>query len=168
MKEIILVRHSKSDWGHEFLKDTDRHLNERGYRDAYLLSEWYQKTKKLPDLIVSSTATRALSTALIFARTFNFNMQQFHLDQDIYEATAERILQVIGKQNSAVRSVMLFGHNPGLTNACNMLSDDLFFENIPTCGICSYGVDIQNWSELLPKTGTLNYYQFPKDYKNKD
>ena len=44
MKELILVRHAKSDWGNESLKDIDRHLNERGYEDAYLLSKWYEKT----------------------------------------------------------------------------------------------------------------------------
>ena len=42
MKELILLRHAKSDWGGEFLKDIDRPLNDRGYLDAYVLSEWYK------------------------------------------------------------------------------------------------------------------------------
>jgi len=63
---------------------------------------------------------------------------------------------------------MLFGHNPSLTNICNYLSDDLFFDDIPTCGIVSYKFDIKKWSDLDEKKGKLNYYQFPKEFKNKD
>jgi len=168
MKEIILVRHAKSDWGTEFLKDVDRHLNERGYRDAYSLSEWYAKNKNKPHLILSSTATRALSTALIFARNLNLDMKKFKLEEKIYEANTDKLLSVIREQDNSLDTLMLFGHNPSLSNMCNVLSDDLFFDDIPTCGILSYSFNIKTWSALEAKKGKLNYYQFPKDFKNKD
>jgi phosphohistidine phosphatase len=168
MKEIIVVRHAKSDWGNEDLKDVDRHLSERGYRDAYFLSEWYGKTKNKPAQILTSTATRALNTALIFARRLEFDMNHFQLEQDIYEASVSTLLLMLKKQNKQIDSVMLFGHNPSVTNLCNELSEDLFLDEIPTCGIISYSFNVQQWSELMPKTGKLNYYQFPKDFKNKD
>lgn len=168
MKEVIFVRHAKSDWGTEFLQDVDRHLNERGYSDAYFLSEWYLKNKTLPQLILSSTATRAMSTALIFARKFNCEMHAFTPEKDLYEANSTQILSILKKQNSALNSVMLFGHNPGLTSVCNELTDDLFFDNIPTCGIVSLSFAISKWADLYSKKGKLNYYQFPKEFKNKD
>lgn len=168
MKELIFVRHAKSDWGTEFLKDIDRPLNERGYRDAYFLSEWYTKNKKKPALILASTATRALNTALIFARAFDLEPEYFQLEQNIYEAGTEKILSILKKQDKIHDSIMLFGHNPGITNTCNILSDDLFFDEIPTCGIVSYKLEIHNWSDLKAKKGTVNFYQFPKDFRNKD
>jgi len=97
MKELIFVRHAKSDWGTEFLQDIDRHLNERGYRDAYFLSEWYEKNKNKPDLILSSTATRALSTAFIFARALEQTTDKIKLEEKIYEASLENLLSVLKK-----------------------------------------------------------------------
>lgn len=168
MKEVIFVRHAKSDWGTEFLKDVDRHLNERGYSDAYFLSDWYLKNKPSPDLLLSSTATRALSTALIFSRTLKTNIAAFKLEPNLYDAGLTELFSVLRSQDSSTNSIMLFAHNPGLTNICNEVSDDLFFDNVPTCGIVSYNFDIKKWKDLDSKKGKLNYYQFPKEFKNKD
>src|SRR4051812_13307166 len=110
MKELTFVRHAKSDWGTEFLKDIDRHLNERGYRDAYFLSEWYAGNKKRPELLLSSTATRAVSTALIFSRALAHNQQHVHLDENIYEAGADKLISILKKQENTYGSILLFGH----------------------------------------------------------
>ena len=168
MKELIFVRHAKSDWGNEYLKDVDRFLSERGYSDAYFLSEWYLKNKKSPDLILASTATRALNTALIFARTLEFNMAHFKLEERIYESKVDKLKSLIREQNRGSSSLMIFGHNPTITNICNELSVDMDFENIPTCGIVSFNFDIADWADLRPDTGKLNYYQFPKNFKIQD
>lgn len=168
MKKLTFVRHAKSDWGNEFLKDIDRPLSERGYSDAYFFSDWYLKNHALPDLIVSSTATRALNTALIFARTFNFNMPNFKLEQQMYEASVKTINLVLAELNNKKDSAMFFGHNPGFTNICNELTTDLFFENIPTCGIVSLAFDTDKWSEVSQKKGTVVFHQFPKNFKNND
>lgn len=168
MKELIFVRHAKSDWGSEFLQDIDRPLSERGYRDAYFLSEWYHKNKTSPRLILSSTAIRAMSTALMFARAMEFNMDHFKLEKRIYEISLARLISLIKEQNNTYESIMLFGHNPAFTDVCNELSDDLFFDNVPTCAIASFKFEIQNWSEIGTKKGKLNFYQFPKNFKNLD
>lgn len=167
-KQVIFIRHAKSDYGEEFLKDIDRNLSLRGYSDAYYASNWYAKNHAKPDVIISSTATRALSTALIFARAINFDMNHFMLDENIYEAPSSRLISIVKDIDNTNNSVMLFGHNPGFTNACNELSDDMFFENIPTCGVVSLKFEIKNWNELSSQTGKLDFYQFPKDFKNKD
>lgn len=168
MKQLIFVRHAKSDWGNEFLKDIDRPLNDRGYADAYSMSEWYLKNKALPDQILASTATRALNTALIFARSFEWNMKCFAVEEEIYESSVERLVAIIKEQKDSKNRIMLFGHNPAFTNICNELGDDLFFDNVPTCGMVALNFDISSWSRLDKKTGRLDYYQFPKEFKNQD
>lgn len=168
MKELIFVRHAKSDWASEFLQDIDRPLGERGYRDAYFLSEWYHKNVKTPAFILSSTATRAMSTALIFARAIDFDMAHFKLEKRIYETSTDRLIYLIREQNNTYDSIMLFGHNPTFTDVCNELSDDLFFDNIPTCAIASFKFEVQSWAEIGTKKGKLNFYQFPKNFKNQD
>jgi phosphohistidine phosphatase len=166
MKELVIVRHAKSDWGNEFLKDIDRALSERGYNDAYFLSQWYVKNKQHPDHILCSPATRALSTALIFHRAMNLPLSSISLADDIYESPAENILKVIRQQDRKVENLMVVGHNPGFTDLCNQLTADMYFENIPTCGIVSFSFDIKKWSDVEFKKGKLNFYQFPKDFKN--
>jgi phosphohistidine phosphatase len=168
MKELIFVRHAKSDWGNEHLKDIDRFLSERGYSDAYFHSEWYAKEKKAPALIISSTATRALNTALIFARALQFDMNNFRLAAETYETNTPKLISFIQKQDDSFESIMMFGHNPVTTNICNELSEEMFFDNVPTCGLVSMEFDIKSWADLEPKKGKLNFYRFPKDYRNKD
>lgn len=168
MKRITFVRHAKSDWGTEFLKDIDRPLNERGYNDAYLQSNWYFENHKVPDRIISSTATRALNTALIFARAMKLKMENFTINETIYESTSDIILKLIHKQDNTITHLMMFGHNPGFTNISNELSDELFFDNLPTCGMISFDFDATKWTDIKKQGGKLNFYQFPKDFKNKD
>ena len=166
MKELFLIRHAKSDWGTEFLKDIDRPLNERGYSDAYFMSEWFLKNKTLPGHILSSTATRALNTALIFARTFDFNMDHFSLDKNVYEASSKKLISIIQQQPDTVKSLAVFCHNPAITEVSNRLVNEFFIDNVPTCGIIGIKFSVNAWQEIAEKQGTLAFYQFPKDFKN--
>lgn len=165
MKQLIIVRHAKSDWGDESLKDIDRPLNERGYSDAYTLSKWFYTHHEVPNLIISSDATRALSTAMIFSRALGIPSERMLIESKIYESTADTLKKVIANLDDAASRVMLFGHNPGITNLVNELSNDLFFDNIPTCGIISFQFDINSWKEFGNKKGQLVFQQFPKEYK---
>lgn len=166
MKEITIIRHAKSDWGEELIKDVDRHLNTRGLRDAYFMSEWYSKNNTKPDLILSSTATRAISTALIFSRALKLSSEQIALETKLYEASVSTLFAVMQKQNNDHHKILVFGHNPGLTEFCNELSTDIYFDNLPTCSIASYQFNIMNWKDLSEKKGSLNFYQFPKNFNN--
>jgi phosphohistidine phosphatase len=167
MKKLVLVRHAKSDWGKESLKDIDRHLNERGYDDAYSMSNWYQQHNPMPDLLVSSSATRALSTAFIFARAFGISENAVVINQSIYECDVKTLLKTISGFDNNHKRIMLFGHNPGLTNLVNELNSELHFENVPTSGIVTIGIDIEDWAEMknMKEQGKLLGYKFPKDFK---
>lgn len=166
MKELILVRHAKSDWANESVKDIDRHLNDRGYADAYQLSQWYKSEFSLPDLMVSSPATRAINTAFIFARTFGMPEAQVMVHGDLYESTLEEYLKVISGMDKKTNRLMMFGHNPAITNLTNELNKDLMFENIPTCGIIKIGFPYNSWTEVVEKKhGQLLLKKFPKSFK---
>ena len=63
MKQLLLIRHAKSDWDHPGLSDHDRPLNDRGRRDCPRMAEALRSRGITPDLIVTSTAVRAATTA---------------------------------------------------------------------------------------------------------
>lgn len=166
MKELILIRHAKSDWANESVKDIDRHLNDRGYADAYQLSQWYKSEFTLPDLMVSSPATRAINTAFIFARTFGTQEAQVTIQGNLYESTMQDYLKVISSIDKKYSRVMLFGHNPAITNLTNELNKDLLFENVPTCGIIKIGFAYDSWKDVVDKKhGQLLLNKFPKSFK---
>jgi phosphohistidine phosphatase len=168
MKELFLVRHAKSDWGTEFLKDIDRPLNERGYRDAYFMSQWFLKNKKAPQRIVSSTATRALNTALIFARAMDFDLKNFTITPKIYECHEKDLRAYLKEMDNSVDRLMVFCHNPCITEASNRLTKDVFIDNVPTCGIVNLNFEVQNWKDIEEKKASIGFFQFPKDFKNTD
>lgn len=165
MKTLVLVRHAKSDWGGEGLKDIDRPLNERGYDDAYRLSEWFFKNHHVPQKFISSDATRAFSTAAIFARNLAYPANDILIDPQIYESTSEILKKVIANIDNSFDYVALFGHNPGITNLVNDLTQELFFDNIPTCGIVCLEFDVKDWKDIATKKAKKVFNQFPKEFK---
>ena len=166
MKELVLVRHAKSDWTKESIHDIDRPLGERGYDDAYLLSKWFKEEMGLPDSILSSPATRALNTAFIFARAFGIPEKDVVIDDTLYESFVKSYLKSISQTNNKTNRLMVFGHNPMLTELANEINKDLLFDNVPTCGLVKIGFKFDDWKDILNKPeGKLLLTKFPKNFK---
>lgn len=166
MKELILIRHAKSDWAGEGIKDIDRPLSERGCKDAYMLSSWFSENEPLPELIISSPATRALSTALIYARAFGFDENEIVLNAQLYESTVTEYKNAISQLNNNYNSAILFGHNPVITNLINSMNDEIEFENIPTCGMVKIRFIQDNWKGVAgDAAGKIVLQKFPKNFK---
>ena len=94
------------------MPDKDRPLNDRGERDAPKMGERLAKREVKPDLILSSPAKRAFRTAQVIARKLNYKLQDIVLDERLYAAGADDLLNVIRELGSKPTTVMLFGHNP--------------------------------------------------------
>ncbi len=166
MKELVLVRHAKSDWANENIQDIDRPLSDRGYSDAYTLSKWFKEEMGLPDAIVSSPATRALNTAFIFARTFQINEKDVLVESSLYESDVASYFKAISQTDKKINRLMLFGHNPMMTELVNDINKNLFFDNVPTCGIIKVGFEFSDWKEIINKQeGKLLISKFPKSFK---
>ena len=160
-KTIYLIRHAKSDWGNENLKDIDRPLNERGYGDAHKMSLRLSEKKERPDIILTSNAIRAMSTALIFMRNLNVLGHDVKVNEHIYEATSDELLNIIQNINDKYSTVFLFCHNPGITNLVNRISNAAI-DNIPTTGIACIDIETEHWSQAGEVNGSLRYFDFPK------
>lgn len=165
MKKLIIVRHAKSDWGYQGLKDIHRPLNERGYTDAYFLSQQLAKKIDCPSLWLTSPAIRAYSTALIFAHAFKLPKEKIILKEKIYEASVKNLASVVSSLPDKNNTAILFGHNPGLTDFINAYSQTTL-ENLPTCGIHCLSGDADKWSEFLNTTLKNDFYLYPKDFRD--
>ena len=161
MKVLILVRHAKSSWDDPDLADIDRPLNKRGKKDAPEMGQRLLRQGIMPDLMISSPAKRARSTAKKIAKQLGFPKEKIQLAGDIYEAGPENLLRLIRNIQENPGILMLFGHNPGITEFANDLTG-IDIHNIPTCGIVSIEFDVDDWQQVESKKGKLVSFDYPK------
>ncbi len=163
MKTVYFIRHAKSSWDEPSLRDIDRPLSSRGLRDAPFMANMLKSKSVKPDLIISSPANRALTTAKFFAKELGIDADSIEVKRNIYEAYPEDVINVIRNANDAVSVILIFGHNPTFTSLANRFTED-YIPNIPTCGIVKIEADIKSWSELNERNATQTEFYYPKQY----
>ncbi|MGY4385108.1 phosphohistidine phosphatase [Pedobacter sp. UYP24] len=161
MKHLLLIRHGKSEWGNAHLQDFDRPLNPRGHRDAPEMATRILQKGLVPQLIVSSPAHRAITTAHHFEEVWHRSIHPIMQNDAIYEADVPNLLRVVNDFDNAYQSVVMFGHNPGFTDFANYLSN-ANIHNIPTCGVVLLEFPANDWQEIGNGTGTLIDFDYPK------
>lgn len=162
MKTLYLVRHAKSSWDNPLLDDFSRPLNERGKRDAPSMAKRLKEKRVVLDLLLTSPAVRALSTAKEMAKVLNCDEHKVKTLPDLYHASPEKILHILKQVKDNFNIVMLVGHNPGLTEFIDALTE-LAIDNVPTCGVAAFQLNINSWRELEMKEETLLFYDYPKN-----
>ncbi len=163
MKIILLARHAKSSWKYPELEDYDRSLNKRGKRDAPFMGKILEQKYIMPDLIVSSHALRAKLTAEAYAESLGFPIENIILDEELYMAELSGITRLIFSLENSVETVLLVGHNPGLTTFANFIVGSKI-DNIPTCGILGVVFSFNDWKSVSKGSGEVRFYEYPKKY----
>ncbi len=146
MKTLFLIRHAKSSRDDPALPDKERPLNDRGMRDAPRMGERLAKQDVKPDLILSSTALRAFATAEIIAKKLDYKVKDIVVDERLYAAAPDDLLEVIHELGDKPQRVMLFGHNPELTELAHRLSSKI--TDMPTCAVAEFSFDTKSWSNV--------------------
>ena len=164
MKKLYIVRHAKSSWEESGVRDHDRKLNERGKHDAPIMGELFNELGYIPDIIYSSSAKRALTTAKTISRKIGFPIDDIVVTQEIYDAITSDLIKMINGVDDKHDSLMLFGHNPSFTVLSNLLSDK-YIDNIPTCGASVIELNVNSWKDVESDCGKLIAFEYPKKYK---
>ena len=160
-KTLHIVRHAKSTWDYESITDADRPLKLKGIKNAYEMARRMKIRNSLPEFIISSPANRALHTAVIFARVIELPFSKLKIDSALYCSDPSGILDLVKSTDNAVKSVMIFGHNPDLTYLASQLTNDNTLE-MPTSGIVSVTFSVNNWSEIGKDSVIAVNFDFPK------
>ena len=161
MKRLYLIRHAKSSWDDPKLPDFDRPLNDRGKRDAPRMGRRLAEAGHRPDVLLSSPARRAFSTAKRVARALGFRQDDILTNSRLYHADENQLLREVQAQGDEAGSLMLFGHNPGLTEFATRLCRHPF-GNVPTCGVVCIDFAVDRWQEVAYDQGVLQLYDYPK------
>ena len=153
MQTLLVMRHAKSSWKHPEVADHDRPLNTRGKQDAPRMGKLLRQQKLTPQVIVSSTATRARRTADAVA---------LHLERRFYLADPGTILEVLRKLGDPADRLLVIGHNPGLEELIARLTGRT--EIFPTAALAQIQLSIDSWEALRSSTrGRLVNVWRPKE-----
>ena len=160
MKRIYLLRHGKSDWGAEYGSDHDRPLMGRGVRAARLMGSFLTLTEQEPDLIISSSAVRALTTAQLAAEAGGWNAE-IRVEPDLYGASRGQVLEQIRGVDDGFDSVLLTGHEPTFSDAAGSFigSAEIRF---PTAALACIDVPVAHWRAVELGRGVLIWFVTPK------
>ena len=162
--DLFLIRHAKSSWKDVRLSDHERPLNKRGRHDAPMMAKLLKKTGIIPDRVISSTAERAKLTAKEFAK--EFGIREIVLLEELYMADEEDFLGTLSKFTGEDKCVLLFSHNPGITDFANFICGADIPE-IPTCGIVHVHFPLNSWKEVNKGTGIFRSLDYPKNHPEK-
>jgi phosphohistidine phosphatase len=164
VKRLTLVRHAKSDWSLPGQNDWDRPLNKRGQRDAPEMARRLRSRRLKPDLVLSSPAVRAVTTAAVMARELKVPASQVRQDERLYLASPPDVLAVIRELGADAKHLLVVGHNPGLTECANRLSAGDHIDNLPTCGVFTAQFDAASWQEVDWGGGQEAEFDYPKNH----
>lgn len=159
MKTLLIVRHAKSDWGQPGLADHDRPLNDRGRRDAPRMGRRLAERGLRPDVIRSSTALRARTTAAALAAELDVEAS-VALDASMYATSVEHLIEVISELDDTVVTAMLVGHNPEFSELVGRLTDE--FVELPTCTVVEVRLLVERWADASGAAGELVRVDTPK------
>ena len=158
MRKLWVLRHAKSDWSRA-LPDFDRDLNTRGVRNADELRDWLGSQDRLPQEILSSPAVRAARTAR--SALAACPGAAFSTDLRIYHGDAHSMLCVVEEVDDTIESLLIAGHNPGITHFVNALGDASVIDVLPTCGLARFSVHCP-WPGLEFGAAKLDFLRTPK------
>lgn len=156
--KLWVLRHAKSDWSRS-VPDFDRDLNDRGMRNAEALREWLTEQDHLPQRILSSPALRAARTAQAARKACPG--VEFVTDLRIYHGDAYSMLRVVNETEDGIESLLIAGHNPGITHFVNRLGQDLVIDIFPTCALARFSLSCR-WRDLDFGEATLDFLRTPK------
>lgn len=162
MKTLYINRHAKASFARDGSRDFDRVLDDRGIEDARIMGRRLKQRDGAPDLFVTSSAVRALSTARLIAKEVHYPLDDIAENRQIYNADIGTLLRVINSLDDSDDTVILFGHNLGFSEIIGYLTGQ-GIGTLPPCGIAK--IDFENldrWAEVSKGTGSLAYFDHPE------
>ena len=145
VRRLLILRHAKSSWADSSISDWQRPLNQRGLRDAPRAGAWLRERSLLPDVVITSDAVRARTTAEAVAKAAGYS-EAIIVEPSLYHAKPDDLLAALSGIPSEARTVLIVGHNPGLEELVQQLTGE--YHDLPTAALVHIAMAIDGWSEV--------------------
>jgi len=161
MLRLVLFRHAKSSWSNADLSDFERPLNTRGRENTPRMADELKPFLKGKFQVISSPACRAATTARLAVHQWKLTEAAIQYESALYHASKETIWKLIRQQNPSHQTIILFGHNEGLTELASSCSKSVI-EHLPTAGVAVFDFNKEAWSAIQVKDAQLVNFNYPK------
>jgi phosphohistidine phosphatase len=162
MKRLTIVRHAHADWDNRQYSDFERPLSRRGQQQAREMAQKLGPLVRSADLLLTSPAVRAYTTASIFAKELNLPLRRVLTDERLYLASAADLAAVLRETGPRIEHLMMFGHNPGISEFARQLTGNGDMDELPAAASCSMECDIADWADAGPGKGLNAGYEKPR------
>ncbi|MEM6692912.1 MAG: histidine phosphatase family protein [Planctomycetota bacterium] len=173
MTTLLLMRHAKSAWSNSQLADHDRPLNDRGRKAAPLMARYLMANYPVPSTVLCSSAVRTRETWDLMADAFGHSQSEggpgrgyevIYLDE-LYLASGETILQHIRSDHLDAETLLVLGHNPGMSIAASYLATEPI--EMKTAAVAAFELG-DAWDGVHPSQAVLKELVKPKDLADHD
>ena len=165
-RNIILIRHAKSDWQKGETQDHQRPLNIRGKRDLPIMTSVLISHYPSVDLALASDSERTVDT-IQGLHKYGYALPVIQFTPKLYLASVEKFENELASLSDDITTVLLCAHNPGVSEYIQKLCG-IEFIDIPTLGIAMIEVDLNDWTDIYTAKGTLIRFDYPKKKEKED
>ncbi|WP_070137543.1 SixA phosphatase family protein [Crocinitomix algicola] len=157
MLKLFVLRHGKATRPERDSPDFSRRLNRKGNAQVNQVGYILHEEKVKIDTILSSSATRTSQTAEIMK--YHLNSPQINFFDDLYLADCSQIVKFINVKAKG-DAVLLVGHNFGLSDTVNYLSNDNLL--LSTSMLVQINFNFDDWKYVSKNTGEITRIIEPK------
>ena len=155
MKHLLLLRHAEAEESAPGTSDFDRMLTERGHSDAREAAASLASTGLSPDIVLASPARRARDTISIVAAQLGLAVP-IEYQPPLYLGSPDALLQALRRSPPDAWTVLLVGHNPGISELAQQLAGDGQAIALRTAGLCHLAFEQTHWNSLgASRSGTI-------------
>lgn len=160
MKHLYLLRHGKSDWNAGSGSDHERPLALRGRKAAQAVGRFLTSLAQQPDVVLTSTAVRALTTAELAADAGNWSAEVEPVER-LYLPTTMVVLSAVREQDGAVERLLVVGHEPTWSNAVGAFCGSARVRMV-TAALARLDFSVASWRDVDFGGGELAWLVTPK------
>ena len=164
MKTLFVMRHAKAERDSDTGRDFDRPLAKRGWRDAEAVGREMRSRGLEPDAVLASPAKRAAETVTAFASGYGKLEPEF--EPGIYNAPADRLIEIVRNAGDGAERLLIVGHNPGFQDLVLRLAgehSDRIVDGFPTAAIAAVKLPAGRWRDVAERSGQIVELILPRD-----
>ena len=146
MKKLVIIRHGEFLHRDPRVLDIDCPLTREGRKNISEVVSTLSGQGICPDLVLTSPARRAQETAEIFVKKMALSPDELSVNDSIYEAEQSQLLRLIHALDNSIETVVLIGHNPGVSALLRYLVDPAMSEVSPSSGAV-IDLEVNHWRD---------------------
>jgi phosphohistidine phosphatase len=159
-KTLILFRHAHSDWETPHSTDHQRGISQEGVIAAKKMGYFLSQTQLLPELAITSSATRAQRTLYLAIAKGSWS-NEIKVNDELYLPHAATVFNLIRNLDNQYHNVLLVGHNPVWRELTFGLTG--MRVRFPNAAMIVMHFDAENWGDIQAEGGTVRMYIEPED-----